>query len=258
MKRIAHILTILSLCLTLASVGVDGYAQQTKKEAREAQRALDKARKMAEKDKKRSAKSEDGQPLTKSGRALMPYIIEGGDTIFYDAIPPSWVFAKGMKKSDWKKYYRLVYNFNKVYPYCEMAGRIVHEADSTIEAAGFSRIQKEKYINGWQNRLLKDFEPVIRSMTISQGQLLVRLVDREIGKSTYDIIKDYKNGLAAGFWQGAAKLFKQDLKTHYDPDGVDAQTEELIQKWEEGEFEYLYYSIFGEMPVRTEIPSKYR
>ena len=95
-------------------------------------------------------------------------------------------------------------------------------------------------------------------MTISQGQLLCRLVDRDIGKSSYDIVKDYKSGVAAGFWQGVAKLFKQNLKSKYDPNGEDRMTEYLIEKWEQGQFEALYYSVFLEWPKRTEIPSKYR
>jgi hypothetical protein len=192
---------------------------------------------------------------------LMPFFVdERGDTVYYDSVPPVWCFGKDkrMKKSDWKKYYRLVYNFNKVYPYVAVGSSICHEVDSTIEARHMNRMQKEKYIRGWEKQLLTDFEPIVREMTVSQGKLLCRLVDREIGKDTYSILKGYTNSLTAGFYQGLGKLFGQDLKSHYDPDGVDKQTEELIQMWENGEFDFLYYSIFMVMPVRTEVPSKYQ
>ena len=65
----------------------------------------------------------------------------------------------------------------------------------------------------------------MRSLTVSQGALLMKLIDREIGKSSYMIIKDYKNGMAAKFWQGVAKMFGSDLKKPYDPtgDGFDVQ-----------------------------------
>ena len=86
----------------------------------------------------------------------------------------------------------------------------------------------------------------------------MKLIDREVGKSSFNIIKYYKNGMAAGFWQGIAKLFGSDLKKPYDPEGEDAVTEELVQKWESGEFEGLYYTLFWEYPPDTEIPSKYR
>ena len=98
----------------------------------------------------------------------------------------------------------------------------------------------------------------MRGITETQGQLLMKLIDREVSKSSYSIIKDYKNGIAAGFWQGVAKLFGSDLKKHYDPSGEDRPIEELVQKWDSGEFAGLYFSIFGEYPKRIELPSKYR
>lgn len=193
------------------------------------------------------------------GGGFMHYLVEDGDTVYIDHIPPVWVFPKGVKVkgNDWRKYYKLVYNFNKVYPYALLGRKLVTEVDANIEANSMNRLQKDKYITSMQWELLHDFEDAIRHMTISQGKLLVRLVDREIGKSSYDIVKDYKNGVAAGFWQGVAKIFGQNLKNHYDPEGEDRMTEFLVQKWEAGEFDSLYFSVFMEMPKHTFIPSKY-
>lgn len=199
-------------------------------------------------------------PKAPEGGGFMNYIIEDGDTIYVAEIDPTWVFPKGSrpKGKEWRKFYRLVYNFNKVYPYTDVAVKLCQEADSTIAANHFNKIQKDRYITSVQNQMIKDFTSVVRHMTISQGQLLCRLVDRTIGKSTYKIIKDYKNGLTAGFWQGVGKLFGQDMKAQYDPEGADKMTEELIKKWESGEFDALYYSIFMEWPKKTEVPEKYR
>ena len=194
-----------------------------------------------------------------NGGGLMHYMIEDGDTVYIDQIPPVWVFPKGVrvKGTDWRKYYKLVYNFNKVYPYALLGRKLVSQVDAELGSGELNRIQKEKLINNMQNQLLTDFEDAVRHMTVSQGKLLVRLVDREIGKSPYNIVKDYKNGIAAKFWQGVARLFGQDLKKQYDPQGEDRMTEYLVQKWESGEFDALYFSIFMEMPKRTVIPSKY-
>lgn len=194
------------------------------------------------------------------GRPYMHYMIEDGDTVYVDVITPAWIFPKGSKidRTEWRKYCKLVYNFNKVYPYALLGKRLLLEVDTTIDEQNLKRGKKDRYINKMQWQLLRDFESDIRHMTISQGQLLVRLVDRELGRTSYDIVKVYKSGAAAGFWQGIAKLFGQNLKNHYDPDGVDKQTEELVRKWERGEFEDLYFSIFWEMPKKTELPSKYR
>ena len=85
----------------------------------------------------------------------------------------------------------------------------------------------------------------------------MKLIDREIGKSSYMIIKDYKSGIAATFWQGIAKLFGSDLKKPYDPKGEDSKIEELVQMWEDGDFEAFYFSLFWKDPPKVEIPSKY-
>ena len=112
-------------------------------------------------------------------------------------------------------------------------------------------------MNRIQKELFEAFEEPMRSMTISQGQLLMKLIDREVGKSSFSIIKEYKSGMAAGFWQGIAKIFGTDLKKHYEPDGEDKDVEDLVMKWDKGEFPELYFSIFGEYPKRIELPSKY-
>lgn len=190
-------------------------------------------------------------------KPFLGYEVVDGDTLFFDVLNPSRVYAGRMKGKEWRKFYRLVWNFSKTYPYALVARKLVSEVDSTIEGNDFSRRQKEKYVNNVQKELFDAFEEPMRSMTVSQGQLLMKLIDREVGKSSYSIIKDYKNGIAAGFWQGIAKIFGSDLKKHYDPDGDDSNVEDLVRKWENGEFQDLYFSIFGEYPKRIELPSKY-
>lgn len=190
---------------------------------------------------------------------FLQYEIVDGDTLYIDVLSPSKISSyRGKRKGrEWRRYYRLVWNFNKTYPYALVARKLVQRTDSTFEADNYRKRQKEKYVNALQKELFNAFEKPLRHMTISQGQLLIKLVDREVGKSSYDIIKSYKNGMAAGFWQGIAKLFRSDLKKHYDPDGDDKEIEKLVKAWDSGEFPDLYFSVFGEYPKRIEIPSKY-
>ena len=112
-------------------------------------------------------------------------------------------------------------------------------------------------MNKVQKELFDVFESQMRNMTVSQGALLMKLIDREVGKSSYNIIKDYKNGMAAGFWQGIAKIFGTDLKKPYDPEGEDALTEELVKIWEAGDFQAFYFAIFWKDPPVLPIPEKY-
>ena len=193
-----------------------------------------------------------------SRSGYMGYLVDHGDTSYYDSIDPAWIYPKGYRgnKRDLKKYYRLVYNFNKVYPYALLASDMERQVDRHISENSLRRRKKEKYINRLQEELLDAYEKPLRNMTISQGKLLIKLVDREIGKSPYSVIKNYKSGLSAGFWQGVARVFGQDLKSHYDPKGEDRMTEYLVEKWQRGEFDALYYSIFWEMPKHPDIVSK--
>ena len=210
----------------------------------------------AQKEVRQASRRDKGEGPFLLGYKIMP----GGDTLYLDNLDPIWIFPKGRKnKRDLKQYYRLVYNFNKVYPYALVAREIVKDADKDISEIASGRkhgYKKTKYVNKMESELFDVFEKPLRDMTYSQAKLLVKLIDREIGKSSYDIIRDYKSGVAARFWQGVARLFDNNLKKRYDPTGEDAVTEYLVQQWERGYFPNLYYSIFYEMPPQVKVPER--
>ena len=216
------------------------------------------AQKKSRKSADVGAKAVWGSEISTSDN-LLKYIVEGKDTIYIDHIKPSKVYSRlpRQKGKEWRKYYRLVHNFSKAYPYALVARKLVHVADSTIEADNLKRVKRDQYVKSVQKELFEVFEGQMRSMTVSQGALLMKLIDREVGKSSYDIIKDYKNGMAAGFWQGIAKIFGTDLKKPYDPEGEDALTEELVKIWEAGDFQAFYFAIFWQDPPVLPIPEKY-
>ena len=222
-----------------------------------AQNHIREAMRRAEQDYNEKAAARTVAPSRPGGR--MPYVVENGDTTYLDVLEPTWIFGRGKaSRKDWRKYYRLVYNFGRVYPYAKAAAKVEAEADSTIAARKLSRVQRERYVNQVQKQLFKDFESTFRKMTYSQGALLVKLIDRESSKTSYGIIKEYKGGLTAGFWQGVAKLFDGDLKAEYDPQGADRDIEELVQIWDQGRYPALYYSIFWEDPPVVVLPERYR
>ena len=218
-------------------------------------RAMDRARAQRESMAAREILSEMGSG--KSG--YMAYRVENGDTVYFDTIDPVWVFGYGKHaRKNWREYYRLVYTFAKVYPYAEASGRLQEIVDSTIAAENMNRFQKDRYMTKVQSQLFQDFEGALRNMTITQGALLLKLIDRETGQSSYSIIKDYKSGMAAGFWQFIAKMFDNDLKSQYEPEGADKNTEELVQAWKDGTFRKIYWSIFWEDPPEVTVPDYYK
>lgn len=245
-KLFRHITVILTAAVFLTGGAADCHAQLLKK-------------------KKKAATTQPAPPKPSSQKPaqkeenLLEYIVEGNDTIYIDQIRASKVYSRipKMKGREWRKYYRLVHNFSKTYPYALVARKLVAQADSTIAADNLKRGKRERYINSVQDELFSVFESQMRSLTVNQGALLMKLIDREVGKSSYNIIKDYKNGMAAGFWQGIAKIFGTDLKKPYDPEGEDEATEELVKIWEEGDFPAFYWSLFWKDPPEMPIPEKY-
>jgi hypothetical protein len=190
---------------------------------------------------------------------VMEYYVNGQDTIFLDELPPAVIHPRQtMNKRDWVKYYKRVHNFSKAYPYALMISQIITETDSTIAAENFTRRQREKFLNKKKEELLKDFDPVFRKLTLKQGLMMIRLIDRECGMTPYYILKNYLGGATASFWQGVAKLFKGNLKQPYDRYGEDKDLEELVGYWQRGEFDSLYYMIFGKPRPEILVPERYR
>lgn len=255
MNRIYRIiLMVLTVSALLAAGARDCHAQKRKKSRMKEQVSVQEVRKGLQTDnslQKETIQSSDGRRLA--------YFVEEGDTIYYDTITASKVYSRIPRQSgrEWRQYYRLVHNFSKAYPYALVARKLVAEADSTIAADNLKGAKREKYINEVQKELFEVFEGQMRQLTVSQGALIMKLVDREVGKSSYNIIKGYKSGITAGFWQGVAKIFGTDLKKPYDPEGEDLETEELVKIWEAGDFPALYWSLFWKDPPEMPIPEKF-
>ena len=234
---------VISLLLATVFPAAGQHVEKAMRQAREKQEAM----------ARRIIMGEDG----KGNSGYLTYRVMDGDTVYFDTIEPVWIFARKQQK-DWKKYYKLVYNFARVYPYAQASGRLQEIVDSTIAANNYGRMKKDRYMNEVQAMLFNDFEGALRKMTISQGAVLLKLIDRETGQSSYSIIHDYKNGMAAGFWQGIAKIFENDLKSEYDPEGADRELEGLVHAWQDGTFPALYRSIFWEDPPEVKVPDFYK
>ena len=244
-KPFRHIAAVFTAIVLLTGGAADCHAQLFKKKKKEKEKVT------VEQVRPKPAPAQEG---------LLEFIVEGNDTIYIDQIRASKIYSRlpKMKGREWRQYYRLVHNFSKAYPYALVAKKLVVEADSVIAAENLKGAKREKYINKVQKELFSVFESQMRSLTVSQGALIMKLVDREVGKSSYNIIKGYKSGITAGFWQGIAKMFGSDLKKPYDPEGEDEATEELVQIWEAGDFPAFYWSIFWKDPPEMPIPEKYR
>jgi len=137
-------------------------------------------------------------------------------------------------RSQQRRHGKLVRNFIKVYPYAKKIRQTMHEIDEHLADLPDEKLQK-RYIRYREKQLRDRYGKDIRKMTISQGLLLIKLIDRETGDTTYDILKEFKGGFLAGTYQGIARLFGHDLKDQYDPEGEEKEIEILVDLYENGQ-----------------------
>jgi hypothetical protein len=165
-----------------------------------------------------------------------------GDTIPHIVIPPVFCFAKTKtqkfrnKRTEheyYQQYYRMIANLKKVYPYAQLIKQRLAAIEH--EYAQFSTDRERKaYMKRVEKELVEEFKPIARKMTVSQGKLLIKLVNRETGKTGYTIVKELRGTMSAFFWQTIAVLFSTSLKIEFDPNNDDKLLSELIYLYESG------------------------
>ena len=167
---------------------------------------------------------------------VVAYKIENGDTVYYVNIREMVVRAprKFKNAAEERQFWRLVYNVKKTYPYAKLAGQKLYALNEQYLKIS-SEKEREKYSKKVEDELKAEFEGELRKLTVSQGRILMRLVDREPGNTTYEILREFRGSASAIFWQAIAKIFGSNLKTRYNPaSGEDRVIEQIILQIEEG------------------------
>lgn len=156
-------------------------------------------------------------------------IIIDKDTLFHKDLPQVDIYARGQFKSkkDEQQYWRLVWKVKKVYPYAKEAARLYREYQKNVPETA-SRRDKRVYVRKAEDELMELYGPKLKQLTISEGRILIKLIDRETHTTSYDLIDEVKGGVPAFLWQGIARIFGNNLKSQYDPYGEDRQIEQII------------------------------
>jgi hypothetical protein len=130
-------------------------------------------------------------------------------------------------EEDYKNYQRLRYNVLKVLPYARYAGQRYRQLERDLAITPEKRKQKQ-LVKACDKEIKDLFNDKIKNLTISQGEILIKLVDRETGNSSFDLVKDMKGGVSAFVMQSVAKVFGHDLKNKYNRD-QERDIESIIQ-----------------------------
>lgn len=156
-------------------------------------------------------------------------IVFDGKKVPHSVIRAVYVFPRRefVNKRQARRYGRLVRNLKKVYPYAKLAQQRLSEMELHIVTLESER-EKRRYINRVEQELMEEFEDDLRKMTFTQGRLLIKLIDRETGETTYKWIKELKGTFSAFFWQTVARIFGSNLKTEFYAFGEDRIIDEII------------------------------
>ncbi len=137
------------------------------------------------------------------------------------------------KKFPFRRYERLIYNLKRIYPYGIVVRARLEQVNHELMNIPDEK-ERKKYLRQVEKDVFGEYEDDVRNMTITQGRLLIKLIDRETRNTSYELIRYYRGNLSASFWQAIARIFGTNLKAEYDPYGEDAVMEIILQEIEAG------------------------
>lgn len=135
---------------------------------------------------------------------------------------PRWAVEK-MK--EWTRLRNAVY---VCYPYAREAGKIINEVNAKL-AGVTNEGERKKIIKEREKDMRKSFTSKITNLSVYQGKVLMKLINRETGNNCFEILKEYKGGFNAGLYQAVAFVFGSNLKQSYDPTGADKEMEAIVK-----------------------------
>ena len=156
-------------------------------------------------------------------------VILNGDTLAHYSLPeviviPAYKFTSKKQK---RKYGRLAKKLKKVYPYAKMANDALKKISDEVDSIGNKKIAK-RYIKQVDKALQARYGKELKKLTISEGRLLIKLIDRETGSTSYELIKELRGSFSAFMWQSLARLFGENLKVEYNPGEEDKMIEHIV------------------------------
>jgi hypothetical protein len=131
------------------------------------------------------------------------------------------------------RYQRLVFNLKRVYPYAILVRAKLGDVNAHLEKIP-EDVNRRRYLRDIEKEVFAEYEDDIRGMTITQGRLLIKLIDRETQNTSYELIRQYRGNFSATFWQAIARIFGTNLKDSYDPYGNDFLIELIVTEIEAG------------------------
>jgi len=160
-------------------------------------------------------------------------------TIYYENewIPYGEMPMVYITNGSYEKMAKLLEEYNRLrnavyvtYPYAITAGYVINDVNSHVQ--GMSKADRKKYIKSREKDLKKEFSDPLSNLSVYQGKVLMKLINRQTNNDCYEIIKDYRGGISARMYQTVAFFFGSSLKQDYDiaHDKIDRQIESIVKE----------------------------
>jgi hypothetical protein len=163
-------------------------------------------------------------------------ILVNGDTLWVAELDEVYIYPQKHFQNlrEHRKYTRLILNVKKAYPWAKMAGETMEEVNNHLTTLQTEK-EQEEYLKQVEKELLDNYTEPLKKLTVTQGKILIKLVYRETGETSYKIVEFYRGKFSAFFWQALARFFGSNLKLDYDPYGEDRLIEEIVVQIENGQ-----------------------
>ncbi|MBK7969948.1 MAG: DUF4294 domain-containing protein [Bacteroidetes bacterium] len=174
------------------------------------------------------------------GRKVSLGTTVGNDTIPMVNLPVVDIYAAidPAHAENLKRYLKLRRDVLRAYPYAKLASQQLKLINDSTRKIKSERARK-KFIKEKEKDLKARFEKDLKNLTYTQGRILIKLIDRETGNTSYELVKDLRGSFQAFFWQSFARLFGTNLKSEYDAAGEDRLIEGIVQAIERGELQVI-------------------
>lgn len=156
-------------------------------------------------------------------------VADGGDSILQVDIAPVMTFSRQI---DLRRYQRLVNAVKIVYPMAQLAQQTMYEMEDTLLM--LNKKERNKYIKQCYKQIVDEYTPVAKRMTRTQGRVFIKLIDRQTNNTAYEVIREFRGGFVASFWQGVGRIFGHNLKAEYGEADEDRILEQIIIYYEAG------------------------
>lgn len=163
-------------------------------------------------------------------------ILVNGDTLWVAELEEVYIYPQKHFNNlrQQRKYTRLILNVKKAYPWAKLAGSVMEDVNNHLLTLTTEK-EQEEYLKQVEKELLDSYTEDLKKLTVTQGKILIKLVYRETGETSYKIVEFYRGRFSAFFWQALARLFGSNLKLDYDPYGEDRLIEEIVVQIENGQ-----------------------